>query len=280
MRGRCGTIVASMQLGRTPPLLTVPSLSDHLSHSPPTSSSSLSHFYEGPMWDDSHLSDRLSHSPPTSSSSLSHFYVGPMWDDSRLHAARSYTSSPSFSLRSSFTQSAHLFFIFIPLPCGTIVTSQIVFHTVRPPLLHLYPTSMWGRCGTIVASMQLGRTPPLLTVPSLSDRLSHSPPTSSSSLSHFYVGPMWDDSRLHAARSYTSSPHSPFSLRSSFTQPPTSSSSLSHFYVGSMWDDSRLHAARSYTSSPHSPFSLRSSFTQSAHLFIFIPLLCGVDVGR
>ena len=127
MWGRCGTIVASMQLGRTPPLLTVPS-----------------------------LSDRLSHSPPTSSSPLSHFYVGSMWDDSRLHAARSYTSSPDspFSLRSSFTH--------------------------RPPLLHLYPTSMWGRCGTIAASMQLGRTPPLLTVPSLSDRLSHSPPTSSS----------------------------------------------------------------------------------------------------
>ena len=99
------------------------------------------------------------------------------------------------------------------------------------------PRTMWGRCGTIVASMQLGRTPPLLTVPSLSDRLSHSP--------------------------------------------PTSSSSLSHFYEGSMWDDSRLHAARSYTSSPDSPFSLRSSFTQSAHLFfIFIPLLCGADVGR
>ena len=39
---------------------------------------------------------------------------------------------------------------------------------------------MWGRCGTIVASMQLGRTPPLRTVPSLSDRISHSPPTSSS----------------------------------------------------------------------------------------------------
>ena len=33
-------------------------------------------------------------------------------------------------------------------------------------LLHLYPTSMWGWHGTIVASMQLGRTPPLLTVPS------------------------------------------------------------------------------------------------------------------
>ena len=29
---------------------------------------------------------------------------------------------------------------------------------------------------------------------------------------------MWDDSRLHAARSYTPSPDSPFSLRSSFTQ--------------------------------------------------------------
>ena len=39
-------------------------------------------------------------------------------------------------------------------------------------LLHLYPTSMWGRCGTTVASMKLGRTPPLPTVPSLSDRLS------------------------------------------------------------------------------------------------------------
>ena len=47
-------------------------------------------------------------------------------------------------------------------------------------LLHLYPTSMWGRCGTTVASMKLGRTPPLPTVPSLSDRLSHGPPTSSS----------------------------------------------------------------------------------------------------
>ena len=51
---------------------------------------------------------------------------------------------------------------------------------VRKSLLHLYPTSMWGRYGMIVSSMQLGRTPPLLTVPSLSDRLSHSPPTSSS----------------------------------------------------------------------------------------------------
>ena len=88
-----------------------------------------------------------------SSSSLSHFYVGSMWDDSRLHAARSYTSSPDSpsSLRSSFT-------------------------TILPPLLlyllllHLYPTSMWGRCGTTVASVQLGRTP-LPTVPPLSDRL-------------------------------------------------------------------------------------------------------------
>ena len=51
---------------------------------------------------------------------------------------------------------------------------------LTPLLLHLYPTSMWGRCRTIVASMQLGRTPPLLAVHSLSDRLPHSPPTSSS----------------------------------------------------------------------------------------------------
>ena len=52
-------------------------------------------------------------------------------------------------------------------------------------LLHLYPTSTWSRYGTIVTSMQLGRTP-LLTVPSLSDRLSHSPPTSSSVFISFY----------------------------------------------------------------------------------------------
>ena len=112
--------------------------------------------------------------------------------------------------------------------------------------------------------------------------------SSSSSLSHFYERPMWDDSRLHAARSFTSSPDSPFSLRSSFTaftNPSSSvflsfcviallypSSSLSDFYVGPMWDDSRLHAARSYTS-PDSPCSLRSSFTQSAHLFFGLPLL-------
>ena len=177
MWGRCGTTVTSMQLGRTPPLLTVPSLSDRLSHSPPTSSSVF-------------LSCFLALLYP--SSSLSHFYVGSIWHDSRLHAARSYTSPDSpFSLRSSFT-------------------------TILPPLLlllllHRYLTSMWGRCGTTVASMQLGRTPPLLTVPSVSDRLSHSPPTSSSvflscflallypsssSLSHFYVGSMWGDSRL------------------------------------------------------------------------------------
>ena len=46
----------------------------------------------------------------------------------------------------------------------------------------------------------------------------YSSSSSSWSLSHFYVGSIWDDSRLHAARSYTSSPDSPFSLRSSFTQ--------------------------------------------------------------
>ena len=39
----------------------------------------------------------------------------------------------------------------------------------------------------------------------------------SSSYSHFYVGSMYDDIRLHVARSYTSSADSPFSLMSSFT---------------------------------------------------------------
>ena len=144
--------------------------------------------------------------------------------------------------------------------------SILVF--ILPFLLRLYPTSMWGRYGTTVASVQLGRTP-LLTAPSLSDRLSHSPPTSSSVfLSFCFLALLYP-----------------------------SSSSLSHFYVWSIWDDSRLHAARSYASSPDSPYSLRSSFTRSAHLFfglpllllpctsipfffIFIPLLCVVDMGR
>ena len=68
----------------------------------------------------------------SSSSSLSHFYVGSIWDDSRLHAAQSYTSSPDspFSLRSSFTQSAHLFFGLPPrlLLCTSIpITHRSVF---------------------------------------------------------------------------------------------------------------------------------------------------------
>ena len=41
--------------------------------------------------------------------------------------------------------------------------------------------------------------------------------SSPSSYSHFYVGSMYDDIRLHVARSYTSSANSPFSLISSFT---------------------------------------------------------------
>ena len=60
-------------------------------------------------------------------------------------------------------------------PAAPPTVWSAVVHTTR---LHLYPTSMWGRYGTIVASMRLGRTPPLLTDPSLSDGLSHSPPTS------------------------------------------------------------------------------------------------------
>ena len=41
--------------------------------------------------------------------------------------------------------------------------------------------------------------------------------SSSTSYSHFYVGSIYDDVRLHVAWSYTSSPDSPFSLMSSFT---------------------------------------------------------------
>ena len=47
--------------------------------------------------------------------------------------------------------------------------------------------------------------------------LSYSSSSSPSSYSHFYVGSMYDDIRLHVARSYTSSADSPFSLISSFT---------------------------------------------------------------
>ena len=45
---------------------------------------------------------------------------------------------------------------------------------------------------------------------------------SSSSYSHFYVGSMYDDIRLHVARSYTSSPDGPFSLISFLTVQPSS----------------------------------------------------------
>ena len=51
------------------------------------------------------------------------------------------------------------------------------------------------------------------TIPGGKPRTSSSP----SSYSHFYVGSMYDDIRLHVARSYTSSADSPFSLISSFT---------------------------------------------------------------
>ena len=45
----------------------------------------------------------------------------------------------------------------------------------------------------------------------------NAPSSSPSSYSHFYVGAMYDDIRLHVAWSYTSSADSPFSLMSSFT---------------------------------------------------------------
>ena len=58
--------------------------------------------------------------------------MGSIWDDSRLHAAQSYTSSPDspFSLRSSFSQSVHLFFGLPPrlLLCTSIpITHRSVF---------------------------------------------------------------------------------------------------------------------------------------------------------
>ena len=73
------------------------------------------------------------------SSSLSHFYVGSIWDDSRLHAARSNTSPDSpFSLRSSFTQSAHLFFGHpLLLPCTSVPIT--LFPTYSSSLLITCP---------------------------------------------------------------------------------------------------------------------------------------------
>ena len=77
---------------------------------------------------------------PSSSLSLSHFYVGSIWDDSRLHATRSYTSPDSpFSLRSSFTQSARLFFglPLLQLPCTSIPIT--LFPTYSSSLLITCP---------------------------------------------------------------------------------------------------------------------------------------------
>ena len=79
----------------------------------------------------------LKTSKSSTSSSLSHFYVGSMWDDGRPRAARSYTSSPDspFSLRSSFTRSAHLFFglPLLPLPCTSVPIA--IFPTYYSSLL-------------------------------------------------------------------------------------------------------------------------------------------------
>ena len=76
----------------------------------------------------------------SSSSSLSHFYVGSIRDDSLLHAARSYTSPDSpFSLTSSFTHSAHLFFglPLLLLPCTSIPIT--LFPTYSSSLLITCP---------------------------------------------------------------------------------------------------------------------------------------------
>ena len=87
----------------------------------------------------------------SSSSSLSHFYVESIWDDSRLRAARSYTSTPDspFSLRSSFTRSAHLFFglPLLPLPCTSMPI--ILFPTCSSSLLIACPYHRIMRSWTV-----------------------------------------------------------------------------------------------------------------------------------
>ena len=68
---------------------------------------------------------------------------------------------------------------------------------------------------TIVLKLQLRVTKFMLIVNNVQFKkwLSSSP----SSYSHFYVGSMYDDIRLHVARSDTPSADSPLSLISSFT---------------------------------------------------------------
>ena len=88
------------------------------------------------------------------------------------------------------------------------------------------------------------------------------------------MGSIWDDSRLHAARSYTSSPDSPFSLRSSFTQytTPTSSSVFLSCFLA------LLYPSSSSLRTPHLvPYHriLRSwTFSEISPTFV-LPLLHG-----
>ena len=84
--------------------------------------------------------------------------------------------------------------------------------------------------------------------------------SSPSSYSHFYVGSMYDDIRLHVARSYTSSADSPFSLMSSFTL-------SNHLLLGLLSFPSLLyfhyHCPPSYVVflfSHHMPVPLQPSF--------------------
>ena len=90
---------------------------------------------------------------------------------------------------------------------------------------------------------------------------------SSSSLSHFYVGSIWDDSCLHAARSFTSY-HDNLSDRL-LHSPPTSSSVFIYFCFRA-----RLYPSPSFLHTPH----LFSSHAIKSCVHVpslkYIPLSC------
>ena len=74
----------------------------------------------------------------------------------------------------------------------------------------------------------------------------HQQPVSHTPFIFFYVGLIWDDSRLRAARSYTSSPDSPFSLSDRLSHsPPTSSSALLSCFLA------LLYPSPSFQRTPH-----------------------------
>ena len=84
--------------------------------------------------------------------------------------------------------------------------------------------------------------------------------SSPSSYSHFYVGSIYDDIRLHVARSYTSSADSPFSLISSFTVSNHLLLGLPLFLLPFTFFFHRPPSYVVFLSSHHMPIPLQSSF--------------------